>query len=78
VYLFVMDLQTDRVYIVDLFVECPQKQYIRVLYDSKDYGKLKDFAAIKSYCEKCAQANKNPVARSKGKNGNNDLLEFEF
>ena len=24
VYLFVMDLQTDRVYIVDLFIECPE------------------------------------------------------
>jgi len=77
-YLFVMDLQTDQVYILDLCMECPEDKCTWLLYDLKNFNKLKDYQAIISYCGKGAKTNKNSVARSNYKDGNNDLLEFEF
>jgi hypothetical protein len=61
VYLFVMDLQTDRVYIVDLFIECPEDKCTWLLYDIKDFNKLKDYQAVKSYCGKVDDAKKKPL-----------------
>ena len=78
VYLFVMDLQTDRVYIVDLCVECTNKHRTWVLYDMKDYDKLKDYQAIKSYCGKGDDAKKKPLDNCKTNITDNDLLEFDY
>ena len=77
VYMFVLDLQTDRVSIVDLFIQCPEDKCTWLLYDLKDFNKLKDYQAVKSYCEK-GDENKKSVAEIKPRQSNDDLLEFEF
>jgi hypothetical protein len=78
VYLFVIDLQTDRVYIVDLCVECTNKHCTWLLYDLKDYDKLKDYTAIKSYCEKGDENKQKTTANRNPRKLNDDLLEFDF
>ena len=78
VYLFVMDLQTDRVSIVDLFIECPEDQCMWLLYDLKDFNKLKDYQAIKSYCGIGDDAKKKPLDNCKTNINDNDLLDFDF
>ena len=78
VYLFVMDLQTDRVYIVDLFIECPEDKCTCLLYDLKDYDKLKDYQAVKSYCGKVDDAKKKPLDNCKTNKTDNDLMEFDY
>ena len=78
VYLFVMDLQTDRVYIVDLFIECPEDKCTCLLYELKDFNKLKDYQAVKSYCGKVDDAKKKPLDNCKTNITDNDLLEFDY
>jgi hypothetical protein len=78
VYLFVMDLHTDRVYIVDLFIECPEDKCTWLLYDLKDFNKLKDYQAIKSYCGKGDDAKKKSLDNCKTNINDNDLLEFDY
>ena len=78
VYLFVMDLQTDRVYIVDICMECPEDKCTWLLYDLKDYDKLKDYQAVKSYCEKGDENKQKTTANKNSRKLKDDLLEFEF
>jgi len=78
VYMFVLDLQTDRVSIVDLFIECPEDKCTWLLYDLKDYNKLKDYQAIKSYCEKGDENKQKTTANRNSRKLNDDLLEFDF
>ena len=78
VYLFVMDLQTDRVSIVDLFIECPEDKCTWLLYELKDFNKLKDYQAVKSYCGKVDDAKKKPLDNCKTNITDNDLLEFDY
>ena|SRR5664280_843276 len=78
VYLFVMDLQTDRVSIVDLFIECPEDKCTWLLYDIKDFNKLKDYQAVKSYCGKVDDAKKKPLDNCKTNKTDNDLMEFHY
>jgi hypothetical protein len=78
VYLFVMDLQTDRVYIVDLCMECPEDKCTWLLYDLKDYDKLKDYQAVKSYCEKGDENEQKTTVNRNPRKLNDDLLEFDF
>jgi hypothetical protein len=49
-----------------------------LLYDLKDFNKLKDYQAVKSYCGKGDDAKKKPVAESNPKQNRNDLLEFDY
>jgi len=53
VYLFVMNIDTERVYIIDICVSCPEKESKWVLFEFEDQRKLRDYLAVKSYCEKC-------------------------
>ena len=78
VYLFVMDLNSERVYIVDLCLECPEDKCTWLLYDLKDFNKLKDYQAIKSYCGKGDDAKKKPLDNCKTNINDNDLLEFDY
>jgi hypothetical protein len=78
VYLFVMDLQTDRVSIVDLCMECPEDKCTWLLYDLKDYDKLKAYTAIKSYCEKGDENKQKTTSNRNSRKLNDDLLEFDF
>ena len=78
VYMFVMDLNSERVYIVDLLMECQENKCTWLLYDLKDYDKLKDYTAIKSYCEKGDDAKKKPLDNCKTNITGNDLLEFDY
>jgi len=78
VYLFVMDLRTDRVYIVDLCMECPKDKCTWLLYDLNDFNKLKDYQAIKSYCGKVDDAKKKLLDNCKTNKTDNDLLEFDY
>jgi hypothetical protein len=78
VYLFVMDLNSERVYIVDLCLECTEDKCQWVLYDLKDYDILKDYSAIKSYCRKGKDAKENTDVESEPHHSHDDLLEFEF
>ena len=78
VYMFVLDLQTDRVYIVDLCVECTNKHCTWVLYDLKDYDKLKDYQAVKSYCEKGDENRQKTTANRNSSKLKRDLMEFDF
>ena len=78
VYLFVMDLQTDKVSIVDLCIECQEDKCTWLLYDLKDYDKLKDYLAIKSYCGKGDENKQKTTANKNSRKLNDDLLEFDF
>ncbi len=78
VYLFVMDLQKDRVYIVDLCMESPKDKCTCVLYDLKVYDKLKDYQAIKSYCEKGDENKQKTTSNRNSRKINDDVLEFDF
>jgi hypothetical protein len=78
VYLFVMDLNSERVYIVDLCMECPEDKCTWLLYDIKDFKKLKDYQAVKSYCAKGDDAKKKPLDNCKTNITDNDLLEFDY
>ncbi len=78
VYLFVIDLQTDRVYMFDLRMECPEDKCTWLLYDLKDFNKLKDYQAVKSYCGKGDDAKKKPLDNCKTNITDNDLLEFDY
>jgi hypothetical protein len=78
VYMFVLDLQTDRVFIVDLCMECPVNKCDWILCDWDELNKLKDYETIKNYCNKCTDTKNKPVAQNNCKHSNNDLLEFEF
>jgi hypothetical protein len=53
VYLFVINMDTERVYIIDICVSCPEKESKWVVFELEDQRKLRDYLAVKSYCEKC-------------------------
>lgn len=53
VYLFVQDMLTQRIFILDLCLECTDEKNKWVLIDLKYCNKLMDFKTIKSYCGKC-------------------------
>ncbi len=78
VHLNVQDIRTQKKFTIDHCIQYPETRCKWVLIDLDYLNKLLDYETIKSYCEKCAQTNKNPVARSNYKDGNGDLLEFEF
>jgi hypothetical protein len=78
VYMFVMDLNSERVYIVDLYMESPEDKCTWLLYDLKNYDKLKNYTAIKSYCEKGDGAKKKTHDNCKTNITGNDLLEFDY
>lgn len=52
VYLFVMNIDTERVHIIDICVSCPESDCKWVLFELEDQRKLRDYLAAKSYCEK--------------------------
>lgn len=52
VYLFVMNIDTERVYIIDICVSCPEKESKWVLFELEDKRKLRDYLAKISYCAK--------------------------
>ena len=78
VHLNVQDIRTQKKFTIDHCIQCPETRCRWFLIDLDYLNNLLNYETIKSYCEKCAQTNKNPVARSNYKDGNNDLLEFEF
>jgi hypothetical protein len=78
VHLFVMDIKTERIYVVDACVECPQSNCPWVLFNTEDREKLLDYLAIKSYCQECDEAKDNTNVESHPQYGLDDLLEFEF
>lgn len=53
VYLFVQDLLTQRIFILDLCLECTDEKNKWVLIDLRYCNKLMDYKTIKSYCGKC-------------------------
>ncbi len=52
VYLFVINMDTDRVYIIDICVSCPEKESKWVLFELEDQRKLRDYLAKISFCAK--------------------------
>ena len=77
IYLIVRDLQTQREFNVDYFIDDGEIKSFWVLIDM-DYLKMFwDYKTIKSYCEKCADSDGNSIAECKTI-FNDDLLEFEF
>jgi hypothetical protein len=53
VYLFVEDMLTQRVFTLDLCLECTDKKNSWIIIDVKYFNKLKDYQAIKAYCGNC-------------------------
>jgi hypothetical protein len=53
VYLFVQDMLTQRIFTLDLCLECTDEKNKWVLIDLKYTNKLMDYKTIKSYCGKC-------------------------
>ena len=53
VYLFVQDMLTQRIFILDLCLECTDEKNKWVLIDLRFCNKLMDYKLIKSYCGKC-------------------------
>ena len=80
VHLFVVDLKTERIYVVDACVECPETKCPWVLFNTEDQEKLLDYLAIKSYCQECddSENKNNSNVESQPQHGHDDLLEFEF
>jgi hypothetical protein len=78
VHLNVQDIRTQKKFTIDHCIQCPENRCKWVLIDLDYVNNLLDYETIKSYCGKCAANNKKTVARSNYKDGNNDLLEFEF
>lgn len=78
VHLFVMDIKTERIYAVDVCVECPETKCPWVVFESGDHEKLLDYLAIKSYCQGCDETIDGTNVESHPQHGHDDLLEFEF
>jgi hypothetical protein len=80
VHLFVADIKTDRVYVVDICVECPESECPWVIFELGDHENLLDYLAIKSYCKGCDNSKDYNDANleSHPQHWHDDLLEFEF
>jgi len=78
IYLIVRDLQTQREFNVDYFIDDGEINGLSVLIDMDYLNELLDYKTIQSYCEKCPDSNRNSNTESKTKYRSDDLLEFEF
>lgn len=78
VHLFVMDIKTERIYAVDVCVECPESNCTWVIFELCDQEKLLDYLAVKSYCQGCSDSMENSNDESESNRGHDELLEFEF
>jgi hypothetical protein len=77
-YLFVLDIFSERVFIIDLCIECSEQDFTWELYDLEDYNKTSEADVIKSFCNKCNETGKTSDTKSKPKHEHDDLLEFDF
>lgn len=78
VYLFVLDLESNKHYILNLPIKCPDKICEWLLYDWDDLNKKSDYKAIKSFCSQCPDNKNKHDAQRRGKNTNDDLLDFDY
>lgn len=80
IHLFVVDIKTERIYVVDICVECPESKCTWVIFELGDQEKLLDYLAIKSYCQRCdySEDSTNTIGESHPQHSHDDLLEFEF
>lgn len=78
IHLFVQDVISHRIFTINQYIQCTKSQCSWVLYDMEHYDKKCDYKAVTTYCEKCDDKKKKPVANSNLKKLNDDLLDFEF
>jgi hypothetical protein len=76
VHLFFTDVDTDRVLIITICLESSKKECDWVLFELYDQAKLRDYIAIKSYCENCAGSDK--TGETNLNNSKTDLKEIDF
>jgi hypothetical protein len=77
VNLIVRDTISQHVFKIDQCIECARTQCKWALIDLSYYNKLMNAKAIRQYCQKCADSEKEPIGEGKTK-FNEDLLQFEF
>jgi hypothetical protein len=78
VHLNVQDIKTQRMFTIDLHIECTETRCPWILIDMDYLNKFWDYKTIQSYCEKCTDSNGNSIAERNTKPCHDDLLEFEF
>jgi len=76
--MFVTDLESHRIYIIEIDTKYPEKQCDWVLFDWDAHEEINDFKAIVSHCNKCDEKKKNPDGSSNAEERKNDLFEFDF
>lgn len=78
-FLFVLELKSNKNYILNLPIDCPDKNCDWVLSELNDRAKLEDYMAIRSFCDKCVDTHKKGVFEDRpNENHDDDLLEFEY
>ena len=78
VYLFVLELESNKHYILNLPIKCPDKICEWLLYDWDELNKKSDYKAIKNYCNICSDSKNKPNAHREGNNNKDDLLNFDY
>jgi hypothetical protein len=78
VYLFVLELESNKHYILDVPIECPDKTCDWILYDWDELNKKAHYKTIENYCSKSSDCKNKSVEKIKDKNTNNDLLNFDY
>ena len=76
--LVLQDIISQETFSIDQQMKCTRDHYKWILMDVDDLIELNS-DIIKSYCEKCSNAQmKSPAEEKPNQNHNDDLLEFEF
>jgi hypothetical protein len=78
VYLFVLNLETDKHHILNLPIKCPNIICDWLLYDWDEQIMNKDYRAIKDYCKCCTDSKSKPDAKRKSIITNDDLMDFDY
>jgi hypothetical protein len=77
--LVLQDVFTQETYTINQKIECTGDHFKWVLIDFDFFNDEMNASIIKSFCEKCSNAQmKTPAEYKSSQNHNDDLLEFEF
>lgn len=77
--LIVQDIVSHEPFTIDQRIECTKDHYKWILIDLDFFNDEMNANIIKSFCEKCSNAQMKPPAEDKSnQNQSDDLLEFEF
>ena len=77
--LLIKDILSKETFIIDQQMKCTRDHFKWILIDFDFFNDEMNASIIKSFCEKCSNAQmKTPAEYKSSQNHNDDLLEFEF